>query len=283
MLEKLVSLVTIRNETVRQGLAEALGTFLLMIFGLCSVAQVVLGKHKFGEYLSINLGFGFGVMLGVHAAGGISGAHLNASITFANCVVGNVLWRKLPAYVIGQFFGSFTAAAVAFVLYYEALQDYTGGNLTVTGPTATAGIFATYPAPFVSLWNGFLQEFIASSMLMIGILAIHDRKNAGALPGTNALITGLLVVVIGMSMGMNTGYAINPSRDLPPRIFTALAGWGLEVFRAGNCWWWVPMLAPTLGCLLGIFIYNILIDFHNRPSSDPEPSKQDPEAELSPM
>ncbi|XP_013925039.1 PREDICTED: aquaporin-7-like, partial [Thamnophis sirtalis] len=150
MLEKLVSLVTIRNETVRQGLAEALGTFLLMIFGLGSVAQVVLGKHKFGEYLSINLGFGFGVMLGVHAAGGISGAHLNASITFANCVVGNVLWSKLPAYVIGQFFGSFAAAAVVFALYYGALQDYTGGNLTVTGPTATAGIFATYPAPFVS-------------------------------------------------------------------------------------------------------------------------------------
>ncbi|ETE60435.1 hypothetical protein L345_13823, partial [Ophiophagus hannah] len=68
-------------------------------------------------------------------------------------------------------------------------------------------------------------------MLMIGILAIHDRKNAGALPGTNAFITGLLVVLIGMSMGMNTGYAINPSRDFPPRIFTALAGWGLEVFH----------------------------------------------------
>ncbi|KAL7985722.1 hypothetical protein Chor_013654 [Crotalus horridus] len=144
-----------------------------------------MGKNSFGEYLSINLGFGFGVMLGVHAAGGIS----------------------------------------------EALQNYTGGNLTVTGPTATAGIFATYPAPYVSLWNGFLQEVIASSMLMIGVLAIHDMKNARALPGTNAFITGLLVVVIGMSMGMNTGYAINPSRDLPPRIFTALAGWGLEVFR----------------------------------------------------
>ncbi|XP_070792112.1 aquaporin-7-like isoform X1 [Pituophis catenifer annectens] len=284
MLEKLVNVVTIRNETVRQGLAEFLGTFLLMTFGLGSVAQVVLGKHNFGEYLSINLGFGFGVMMGVHASGGISGAHMNASITFANCVVGNLPWRKLPAYVIGQFFGSFAASAIIFVLYYEALQNYTGGNLTVTGSTATAGIFATYPAPYVSLGYGFLQEVIASSMLMIGVLAIHDRKNAGALPGTNAFITGLLVVLIGMSMGMNTGYAINPSRDLPPRIFTALAGWGLEVFRAGNCWWWVPLLAPTLGCLVGIFIYNILIDFHNRSPSESEPSKQDPEAEMtSPM
>ncbi|KAM6474085.1 aquaporin-7-like [Liasis olivaceus] len=176
------------------------------VFGLGSVAQVVLGRKNFGEYLSINLGFGFGVMLGIHAAGGISGAHMNASITFANCVVGKPLWRKLPAYVIGQFVGSFAASAV-------------GGNLTVTGPTATAGIFATYPAPYMT------------SLLMIGVLAISDMKNAGALPGTNAFISGLLVVVIGMSMGMNTGYAINPSRDRPPRIFTALAGWGLEVFR----------------------------------------------------
>ncbi|XP_070592533.1 LOW QUALITY PROTEIN: aquaporin-7-like [Erythrolamprus reginae] len=277
MLEKLINRVTIRNETVRQGLAETLGTFLMMTFGMGSVAQIVLGEFNFGEYLSVNLGFGFGVMLGIHAAGGISGAHLNASITFANCVVGNLSWRKLPAYVIGQFIGSFAASAVIYLLYYEAIQNFASNHLTTSGPLATAQIFATYPAAYVSLLNGFLQELIASSMLMIGILAIHDTKNARAQPGTNALITGLLVVVIGMSMGMNTGYAINPSRDLPPRIFTALAGWGLEVFKARNCWWWVPIVAPTLGCLVGTFVYNIMIDFHNRPPPDPEPPKQDPE------
>uniref|UniRef100_A0ABM5FUK6 Aquaporin-7-like isoform X1 n=2 Tax=Pogona vitticeps TaxID=103695 RepID=A0ABM5FUK6_9SAUR len=265
MLEKIVGLVTIRNGTIREGLAEALGTFLLMLLGLGSVAQVVLGRKNFGEYLSINLGFGFGVMLGVHAAGGISGAHMNASITFANCLIGRLPWYKFPAYVIGQFLGSFLASSTVFLLYYEALMDYTGGNLTVTGPTATAGIFATYPAPYMSLWGGFVNEFVATGILLIGVLAINDTKNAAALQGTGALITGLLVMAIGMSMGMNTGYAINPSRDLPPRIFTAIAGWGPEVFRAANCWWWVPVVAPTLGSLAGIFIYNILVDFHNRP------------------
>uniref|UniRef100_A0A8D0DG74 Aquaporin-7 n=1 Tax=Salvator merianae TaxID=96440 RepID=A0A8D0DG74_SALMN len=255
------------------------------VFGLGSVAQVVLGRHNFGEYLSINLGFGFGVMLGVHAAGGISGAHMNASLTFANCVIGKLPWRKLPAYVIGQFLGSFLAASTVFLLYYEALKDYSGGNLTVTGPTATAGIFATYPAPYMSTCLGFINEFIATAVLAIGVLAIGDMKNAGALPGTNAFITGLLVLTIGMSMGMNTGYAINPSRDLPPRIFTAIAGWGIEVFRASNCWWWVPIVAPTLGSLVGIFIYNIFIDFHNRPkqeaSKNSEITKQDLETGLS--
>ncbi|XP_061469365.1 aquaporin-7-like isoform X2 [Rhineura floridana] len=270
ILDKVTGLLTVRNETVRQGLAEALATFLLMLFGQGSVAQVVLGKKNFGEYLSINLGFGFGVMLGIHAAGGISG---------------KLHWHKLPVYVTGQFLGSFLASATIFALYYEALQDYTGGNLTVDGPTGTAGIFATYPAPHMSIFGGFVNEFITTAVLLIGILSIHDMKNAGALPGTNAFITGLLVTVIGMSMGMNTGYAINPSRDLPPRIFTAIAGWGLEVFKASDCWWWVPVVAPTLGSLAGIFIYNIFVDFHNRPQSKPsgnsETGKQDLECAMS--
>ncbi|KAJ6663043.1 hypothetical protein lerEdw1_010864 [Lerista edwardsae] len=279
MLEKVICWLRIRNETVREALAEALATFLLLLFGQGSVAQVVLGRGKYGEYLSINLGFGLGVMLGVHAAGGISGAHMNVAVTFAQCVTGHLAWRKLPFYVLGQFLGSFAASAVVFALYYEALQDYTGGKLTVTGPNATAGIFATYPAPYMSILGGFIQELIATSVLVICILAINDNKNAPALRGTHALTTGLLVVVIGASMGMNTGYAINPSRDLPPRIFTAIAGWGLEVFRAGNCWWWVPLVAPTLGSLLGTFLYNILIDFHNRPLAECKKiSEQDLEA-----
>ncbi|XP_015283010.1 PREDICTED: aquaporin-7-like [Gekko japonicus] len=231
MLEKFTSRLAIKNATVREALAEALATFLLMLFGTGSVAQVVLGKQMYGTFLSINLGYGFGVMMGIHAAGGISGAHMNAAVTFANCAIGNLPWCKLPAYVIGQFLGSFIASASVFLMYYDALQDYTGGNLTVIGPTATAGIFATYPAPYMSVWRGFIQEFIATAVLVIGILAINDKKNAAALPGTNAFIIGLLVTAIGISLGMNTGYAINPSRDLPPRIFTAIAGWGLEVFR----------------------------------------------------
>ncbi|XP_060092443.1 aquaporin-7-like [Heteronotia binoei] len=266
MLEKLTSKLAIRHEGIREALAETLATFLLMLFGNGAVAQVVLGKQKFGTFLSINLGYGFGVMMGIHAAGGISGAHMNAAVTFANCVVGNLPWRKFPAYVIGQFLGSFIASAGVFLMYYDALMDYTGGNLTVTGPTATAGIFATYPAPYMSVWRGFIQEFIATAVLVLGILAINDKKNAPALAGTHAFIIGLLVTLIGISMGMNTGYAINPSRDLPPRIFTAIAGWGLEVFKAGNCWWWVPVVAPMVGSLAGFLVYNVFIDFHNRAS-----------------
>ncbi|KFP39931.1 Aquaporin-7, partial [Chlamydotis macqueenii] len=266
MLEKIQKALTIRSSTVRELLAEALGMFILMVFGLSSVAQVVLGRGDFGQYMSINLGFGIGVTLGIHAAGGISGAHLNAAITLTHCILGNLPWRKLPAYLIGQFLGSFTAAGTVFGIWRPyALYDYTKGNFTVTGPTATASIFSTYPAPYISLVGAFFSEFTATVMLILGILIIHDEKNNEALKGTQALLTGILVLGIGLGMGMNTGYAINPSRDLPPRVFTAIAGWGMDVFTAGHHWWWVPITAPTLGSLVGTLIHKLLIDFHNQP------------------
>ncbi|NWX14197.1 AQP7 protein, partial [Aegotheles bennettii] len=281
MLENIQKSLTIRNGTIRDLLAEALGMFILMVFGLSTVAQVVLGRGDFGQHLSINLGFGIGVTLGVHVAGGISGAHLNAAITLTHCILGNLPWKKLPAYVIGQFLGSFTASATVFGLYCDALYDYTKGNFTVTGPTATASIFATYPAPYVSLVGGFFSEFLATMMLVLGILAIHDQKNNGALEGTQALLTGILVLGIGLGMGLNTGYAINPSRDLPPRIFTAIAGWGMDVFRAGHYWWWVPLAAPILGSLAGALVYKLFIELHNQPVLEGGNEKGQPVVETS--
>ncbi|XP_029436982.1 aquaporin-7-like [Rhinatrema bivittatum] len=263
-LMKIKQKCIIRNGTVRETLAEALATFVMMSFGLGSVAQVVLGKKEYGEYLSINLAFGFGVTMGIHVAGNISGAHMNTSVSLTNCILGYLPWRKLPCYALGQFIGSFLAAALVFCLYYEALYDYCGGNLTVTGPYATAGIFSTYPAPHMSAGGGFLAECVATGMLLLCILAITDKKNNAALDGTQALLVGILVIVIGLAMGMNTGYAINPARDLPPRIFTAIAGWGLEVFRAGNYWWWIPVVAPFIGSICGALIYKLLIALHNK-------------------
>lgn len=279
MLEKAKKVLRIRNSTTRKMLAEALGTFIVMIFGLSSVAQVVLGKGNNGQYLSINLAFGIGVTLGIYAAGGISGAHLNAAISITQCILGNISWTALAAYVIGQFLGSFLAAATVFALYYDALYAYTNGSLTVTGPTATAMIFSTYPAPNVSLQGAFFTEFTATVMLILGILVIHDEKNNAAIKGVQPILTGMLVLGIGLGMGLNTGYAINPSRDLPPRIFTAIAGWGMEVFSADHSWWWIPVTAPVLGCLAGVFIYKIFIDWHNHPA--PEQDKEQAVTETS--
>ncbi|KAM6182183.1 LOW QUALITY PROTEIN: aquaporin-7 [Erethizon dorsatum] len=251
---------------VREFLAEFMSTYVMMVFGLGSVAHMVLGNNKYGSYLGVNLGFGFGVTMGVHVAGNISGAHMNAAVTFTSCALGRMPWKKFPVYVLGQFLGSFMAAATIYGLFYMAIFQFSGGQLTVTGPTATAGIFATYLPDYMTLWWGFLNEVLLTGMLQLCLFAITDKKNNPALQGTQALVIGILVVVIGVSLGMNTGYAINPSRDLPPRFFTFIAGWGKEVFRNKN-WWWVPVVAPPLGAYLGGIIYLVFI---GTPQDPPE-------------
>ncbi|XP_036289463.2 aquaporin-7 [Pipistrellus kuhlii] len=247
----------LQKEMVREFLAELMSTFVMMVFGLGSVAHMVLGE-KFGSFLGVNLGFGFGVALGVHVAGNISGAHMNAAVTFTNCALGRLPWKKFPVYVLGQFVGSFLAAASIYGIFYAAIMDFTGGHLTATGPVATANIFATYLPDYMTLWQGFLDEVFVTGMLQLCLFAITDKRNNPALPGTQALVIGILVVIIGVSLGMNTGYAINPSRDLPPRFFTFIAGWGTEVFRIKN-WWWVPVVAPLLGAYLGGIIYVVFV------------------------
>ncbi|XP_029775853.1 aquaporin-7 isoform X3 [Suricata suricatta] len=247
----------LQKEMVREFLGEFVSTYVMMVFGLGSVAHMVLGG-KYGSYLSVNLGFGFGVTMGVHMAGNISGAHMNAALTFTSCALGRMSWKKFPVYVLGQFLGSFLASATIYCLFYSAIIQFSGGHLTVTGPTATAGIFATYLPEYMTLWRGFLDEVLVTGILQLCLFAITDKKNNPALQGTQALVIGILVTVIGLSLGMNTGYAINPSRDLPPRFFTFIAGWGIQVFRDRD-WWWVPVVAPLLGAYLGAIIYLVFI------------------------
>ncbi|CDQ61951.1 unnamed protein product [Oncorhynchus mykiss] len=153
-----LSKIWVINERVRVGLAESLSTYVMMVFGLGSVAQVVTGRGAFGEYLSVNLGFGLGVAMGVHIGGRVSGAHMNAAVSFSMCLFGRLGWRMLPVYILCQLIGSFLAAGTIYSLYYDAIYHYCGGNLTVSGPKATAGIFATYPAPYLSLPAGFLDQ-----------------------------------------------------------------------------------------------------------------------------
>ncbi|KAG8431681.1 hypothetical protein GDO86_020462 [Hymenochirus boettgeri] len=107
------------------------------------------------------------------------------------------------------------------------------------------------------------MQVIGTAILMIGILAIMDSKNKPVPQGLEPIVVGMLVLTIGLSMGANCGYPINPTRDLGPRIFTAVAGWGTEVFRAGNNWWWVPVVAPCVGAVLGSMIYEFLVEIHH--------------------
>jgi MIP family channel proteins len=251
--------MTGRNETRREALAEFLGTFVLIVFGVGVVAQVVLSQQTSGAYVSISLAWGLAVTMGCYVAGGVSGAHINPAVTLALAVHRGFPWAKVGPYVLAQVAGAFAASAVVYFTYAEALTAFDGGVRQVVGPQATAGIWATYPQPFLSTFGGVVDQFVGTAMLMLVVLAISDARNAPPASGMAPLIVGLLVVVIGMSLGFNSGYAINPARDFGPRLFTAVAGWGAHVFRAGDNWWWVPIAAPIAGAIAAGWVYDGLI------------------------
>ena len=243
---------------VREAAAEFLGTAVLIAFGVGVVAQVVLSAGANGSYLAINLGWGLAVTLGILVAGGVSGAHLNPAVTVALAVHRGLPWGKVPIYAAAQLAGAFAGATLVYVTYREAITAFDGGARIVVGEHATAGIFATYPQPFLSLAGGLVDQMVGTALLMIGVFAIVDAK--ADVPGwMRAALVGALVVAIGVAFGFNAGYAINPARDLGPRLFTAVAGWGSGVFSAANGWWWVPIVGPIAGAVLGGLVYDLCI------------------------
>ncbi|XP_056602842.1 aquaporin-3a [Triplophysa dalaica] len=264
ILEKIAQSVHIRNKLLRQGLAECLGTLILVMFGCGAVAQVILSEGSHGLFLTVNLAFGFSATLGILICGQVSGGHLNPAVTFALCLLGREKWRKFPVYFFFQTLGSFLGAAIIFAEYHDAMYDYAGetNELLVIGNKSTAGIFATYPSKHLTLLNGFTDQMIGTAALIVCILAIVDPFNNPIPPGLEAFTVGFSVLVIGLSMGFNSGYAVNPARDLGPRIFTAMAGWGTEVFTAGDCWFLVPIFAPFLGSIIGVLVYQLMVGWH---------------------
>jgi MIP family channel proteins len=244
----------------RELLAEFLGTFVLITFGVGVVAQYVLSRNAAGSQLAINLVWGLAVTMGCYVAGGVSGAHLNPAVTIALAVHRGFPWRKVVPYSLAQVAGAFTASAVVYLTYFEALKAFDGGVRQVTGTLATAGIFATYPQPYLSTMpGGFIDQIVGTALLMAVIFALTDKRNTPPAAGLGPVLVGLLVVAIGAAFGFNSGYAINPARDFGPRLFTALAGWGGDVFRAGHSWWWVPIVAPPIGAILGGWLYDVCV------------------------
>jgi MIP family channel proteins len=245
---------------MRELLAEFLGTFVLIVFGVGVVAQVLLSRSTAGTYLSINIAWGLAVTMGCYVSAGVTGAHLNPAVTVALATHRRFPWHKVLPYSAAQIAGAFVASAVVFVVYREALGAFDGGVRQVVGPQGTAGIWATYPQPFLSnVPGGLIDQIVGTALLVAVIFGITDTRNSPAPAGLAPVIVGLLVVLIGATFGFNSGYAINPARDFGPRLFTAVAGWGGEVFRAAHGWWWVPVIGPLVGGVVGGWVYDACV------------------------
>ena len=236
--------------------AEFAGTFILLLFGLGVVAQVVAGG--LGNHDSIAWAWGFGVVLGVYTAAKITGAHLNPAVTVALAAFGGFSWRKVLPYALAQTAGAFVAALVVRWNYTEVIAKFDPGHTI-----KSQGIFSTLPGNGslpVHLWGGFRDQIIGTAILLFCILAITDLRNTA--PGANLapVVVGLLVVAIGMAFGTDAGYAINPARDFGPRLAEFFTGYG-TAFRDqyGDLYFWVPIVAPIIGGLIGAGLYKLLI------------------------
>lgn len=229
-------------------LAEVLGTMILIILGDGVVANVVLKKSKgYGaDWMTIATGWALGVAIPVYIFGAISGAHFNPAVTISLAAIGKFAWAEVPAYIVAQMIGAFLGAVVVYLHYLPlwAVTEDKGAKLAV---------FCTGPA-VRNYASNFLTEFIGTFMLLFGILGIGTSK---MVEGFGALTVGLLIWAIGLSLGGPTGYAINPARDLGPRLAHAV----LPIPGKGDSDWkyaWIPVVAPILGGLVGALVFKAI-------------------------
>jgi len=266
-----------QQSTAGEAVAEFLGTLVLVAFGCGVVAMTVaalpesgrgeVGLASAADWVLIAMGWGLAVTMGVYVAGGISGAHINPAVTLGQAVFRGFGWRKVPTYVAAQLAGAFVGAALVFLIYHDAIEAFEASGRIDRGTEAGAasfGIFATSPAEYyASVFGPMVSEITGTAFLVAFIFAVTDDRNAPVRANLAPVVVGLIVVAIGLSFGANTGYAINPARDLGPRLLAWIAGWG-SVAMPGQTgpvgvYFVVPILGPLIGGLIGAAVYDKLI------------------------
>lgn len=232
-------------------LAEVLGTGVLVLLGDGVVAGVLLMKSKAQNsgWIVITTAWAFAVFAGVIIAGPISGAHLNPAVTVGLAVKGDLPWAEVPVYIIAQMLGAFIGAVLVFLHYYPHWKETEDADLKLA-------VFSTGPAIRNPMWN-FVSEVIGTFVLVFVIFAFANNTGpAEGLASLGALPVAFLVLVIGLALGGTTGYAINPARDLGPRIAHFL----LPIPGKRDSDWsysWIPVLGPIVGGALAAVVYTL--------------------------
>ncbi|CAI7581325.1 unnamed protein product [Penicillium manginii] len=245
-------------------LAEFLGTALLIVLGDGVVAQCLLSDYQYGTWLSINIAWAAAVCLSSYLSD--PSPTINPAVTICVALVRPSAgqWKTIPGKLLAQFLGGFVGAALVYVNYRSAIlawdPEYTIPWGSILSPTGhhSAGIFSTYPtASFSSNWEAVFSEVLGSAVLMFGAFSISDPRNAQRFPAPQ-LSMFLLLLSIGAALGWQTGYALNPARDFGPRLFSAIL-YGREVFTAAGYYFFVPLFAPIIGCIIGAATYDSML------------------------
>jgi glycerol uptake facilitator protein len=254
-------------------LAEFAGTLVLILFGCGVVAQVIGGGSGLGGHDSISWAWGLGVTLGIYVSARVSGAHLNPAVTVALAAFRGFPWRRVLPYAVAQFLGAFVAALLVRWNYTEVLGKVDPGHTI-----KTQIVFSTLPGNGtlpVHEWGALRDQILGTAILLFLVLALTDAQNTAPTANLGPLLIGLLVVGIGMAYGTDAGYAINPARDLGPRLASFLTGYhGAWRDQYGNFYYWVPILGPLVGGLVGAGAYRLLVQpFLPKPLPELEPGQ----------
>ncbi|MDI5962159.1 MIP/aquaporin family protein [Streptomyces sp. SL13] len=275
-----------KPQLIREMSAEFLGTMVLLLFGAGVVAQVIAGgaltspKGGLGNHDSISWAWGLGVTFGIYVAARLSGAHLNPAVTVSLATFKGFAWSKVAPYILAQTLGAFVAALLVRWDYTEVLAKADPKHSFMTQI-----VFSTLPGngsttAGVHEWGAFRDQVIGTALLMMLIFAVTDLLNTPPKANLAPFITGLIVVAIGMAFGTNAGYAINPARDFGPRLASFITGYH-SAWRDqwGNLYFWVPIVGPLIGGLIGAAIYKFLISSY-LPTADAEPTGRIPQPDV---
>jgi glycerol uptake facilitator protein len=251
-----------KNTLTGELMAEFFGTFILILLGDGVVANVGLAPRLAApayNWNTIIFGWGFAVMVAVYVAGGVSGAHINPAVTIALAVKRGFPWGKVLPYIVAQIAGAFVGALAVYLVYMEGLQAAGMPNVWCTGPgalfgTAFWGGEGAASTGSYSILNASIAEFFGTMVLLWGIMGIGDTKQSA---GWGALLVGLVVASVGLSLGGPSGYSINPARDFGPRLFGTLVG--TKGLWEGLYWLIPPFLVPAFSGAVGVILYDIFI------------------------
>ncbi|KAJ5664392.1 Major intrinsic protein [Penicillium longicatenatum] len=262
---------------LREPLAEWLGITLAMTIGLCATLSNYTSSGQGGSYATQSMAWGFGFMAAIYVSGGISGksgwsgwlgdyllmilgGHLNPAFSIALSVFRGFPARKCVVYIAAQLLGAITAGGIAYAIYHDAIVEIG----VKTGTPQNAGLAAealiTAPKSYVHPVTAFFTEFLGSAILFGAIVALGDDTNAPPGAGMQAFILGILITLVILALGYNTGGCFNCARDFGPRLTMLMAGWGGKLFRETHAWWiWGPWCADISGALFGALVYDMAI------------------------
>ncbi|KAJ2235100.1 glycerol channel [Coemansia sp. RSA 485] len=238
--------------------AEFFGTAVFVLLGCgANLTYTVLTTNAESAWLANAFGWGFGLMLGVFVAGGVSGAMLNPAVAISFAAFRGLPWIQVPFYILAEFIGAFIGAILAYACFAHSLDPFDGYHRQIGGPFGSAGAFGNFARPFIGNGAAFLSEAIGTGVLVLGVFAITDTNNFPARSSTPIAI-GFLLTGLAISLGYPTGYSYNPARDLGPRCAAAI-WYGADVFTYHGSYTWVPVAGPFAGGIVGAAAYELFI------------------------